>query len=218
MALLLAAGAIGGPGAAWSQAPAQQAGVAAAPLPTELSLPQFVRQVLQANKAVRSKRNEQELADAAVGRAGSIFQPQIELAAVNGISRVQNTPEEALLRQGLGQYERKGQDLTAGLSGLLPTGAKVELKGTMARFLTNINENLRGSDANDYKAFYGLTVTQPLARDAGVEATGSRVRVAELDADAARQATADTESSTVADAPRTNSTWMERNAACLAAR
>jgi outer membrane protein TolC len=200
MVLLLAAGAISGPGAAWSQAPAQQAGVAAAPLPTELSLPQFVRQVLQANKAVRSKRNEQELADAAVGRAGSIFQPQIELAAVNGISRVQNTPEEALLRQGLGQYERKGQDLTAGLSGLLPTGAKVELKGTMARFLTNINENLRGSDANDYKAFYGLTVTQPLARDAGVEATGSRVRVAELDADAARQATADTESSTVADA------------------
>ena len=199
MLLLLAAGAIGGSGASWSQTPAPQPG-AAAVVPTELSLPQFVRQVLLANKAVRSKRNEQELADAAVGRAGSAFQPQIELAALNGRSRVQNTPEEELLRQGLGQYERKGQDLTAGLSGLLPSGAKVEVKSTMSRFLTNINENLRGSDAYDYKTFYGLSVTQPLARDAGVEVTGSRVRVAELDADAARQATADTESSTVADA------------------
>lgn len=200
MAVLIAAGALGGTGASWSQVPPLQPGVAAAPVPTDLSLPQFVRLVLQANKAVRSKRNEQELAGAAVSRAESIFQPQIEVSTFNGGSRMQNTPEESLLRQGLGLYERKGQDLTAGLTGLMPSGAKVELKGTMARFLTNINENLRGSDANDYRTFYGVTVTQPLTRDAGVEMTGARVRVAELEADAARQATVDTESSTVADA------------------
>jgi outer membrane protein TolC len=198
--LLLAAGALGATSASWAQVPPLQPGVSAAPVPTELSLPQFVRLVLQANKAVRSKRNEQQLAGAALSRADSIFQPQIELTTFNGSSRVQNTPEESLLRQGLGLYERKGQDLTAGLSGLLPSGAKVELKGTMARFLTNINENLRGSDANDYKAFYGMTLTQPLARDAGVEVTLSKVRVAELEVDVARQATADTEASAVADA------------------
>ena len=98
-----------------------------------------------------------------------MFQPQIELAAVNARSRVQNTPEEELLRQGLGSYDRRGQDYSAGLSSLLPSGAKVEVKGTMSRFLTNINENLRGSDANDYKALYGVTVTQPLARGALLE-------------------------------------------------
>lgn len=200
MVLLLAAGALGGTGDSWSQVPPVQPGIAATPVPAELSLPQFVRLVLQANKAVRSKRNEQELAGAAVSRAGSIFQPQIEVATFNGSSRVQNTLEESLLRDKLGLYERRGQDLTAGLTSLMPSGAKVELKGTMARFLTNVNENLRGSDANDYKTFYGVTVTQPLARDAGVEVTESRVRMAELEADAARQATADTESSTVADA------------------
>jgi len=199
MALLMAAGVLATPLASWSQV-APQPPAAEAAVPSELGLPQFVRLVLQANKAVRSKRHEQELADAAVGRAGAIFQPQLEVSAVNGNSRVQNTLEEGLLRQGLGQYERKGQDLSAGVSSLLPSGAKVEVKGTMARFLTNINENLRGSDANDYKTFYGLSVTQPLARDAGVEVTGARVRVAELEAGAARQATADTESSTVADA------------------
>ena len=200
LALLVAGGALCLTEAAWSQVPVAGPVVAAPLLPTDLSLHQFVQRVLQANKAVRSKRNEQELADAAVSRAGAVFQPQIEVSAVNALSRVQNTPEEELLRQGLGLYERKGQDVSAGVSTLLPSGAKVEVKGTMARFLTNINESLRDSSANDYKAFYGMTVTQPLARDAGFEPTRSRVRVAELDADAARQATADTASSTVADA------------------
>ena len=200
LALLVTAGAVCWTGVAWSQAIAVGPVVAAPLPPTDLSLQQFVQQVLQANKALRSRRNEQELADTAVSRAGAVFQPQIEVSAVNALSRVQNTPEEELLRQGLGLYERKGQDVSAGVSALLPFGAKVEAKGTMARFLTNINESLRGSSANDYKAFYGLTVTQPLARDAGFEPTRSRVRVAELDADAARQATADTASSTVADA------------------
>ena len=198
--LLLAAGAISATNASWSQESAPQPVVASALAPTDLSLPQFVRQVLLANKAVLSKRNEQELADAAVSRAGSVFQPQVELAAANARSRVQNTLEEELLRQGLGLYERKSQDYSVALSSLVSSGAKVEVKGTMSRFLTNINENLRGSDAYDYKAYYGFTVTQPLARDAGVEVTGSRVRVAELDADAARQATTDTESSAVAEA------------------
>lgn len=193
LALLMACGAMCVSVAARAQAPVT------APH-TDVSLQQFVQQVLKANKAVRSKRHEQELADSAVGRAGSIFQPRLDLAVSNGQSRTQNTLEEDLLRQRLGIFERKGQDYSAGVSGLLPSGAKVELKGTMARFLTNINESLRGSDANDYRVFYGLTVTQPLARDAGFEATGSRIRLAEFDADAARQATADTESSTAADA------------------
>lgn len=198
--LLLAGGATFWSVASWCQVPALPPVSAALPLPVDLSLAQFVRQVLQANKAVRTKRHEQELADTAVSRASAVFQSQIELAAVNASSRVQNTPEEALLRQGLGVYERKSQDYSAALSTLLPSGAKVEVKGTMSRFLTNINEGLRATDANDYKAFYGLTVTQPLARDGGAESTRSRIRVAELDADAARQATADTESTTVADA------------------
>ena len=200
IALIVAGGTLCGTVAAQSQVPPMRVAVSGSPLPTDLSLRQFIQLVLQANKAVRSKRNEQELANALVSRAGAVFQPQIELGAVNANSRVPNTPEEALLRQGLGLYERKSQDFSAGMSSLLPFGAKVEVKGTMSRFLTNINETLRGSDANDYKAFYGVTVTQPLARDAGFEPTRSRVRVAELDADAARQSTAETESSTVADA------------------
>ena len=198
MALLLACGALCLTDIARAQGPNAQ--LPATVPQIDLSLQQFVQQVLKANKAVRSKRNEQELADSAVGRAASIFQPKLDLGTSIGQSRVQNTTEEDLLRQRLGVYERKGQDYSAGVSSLLPSGAKVEFKGTMARFLTNINESLRGTDANDYRTFYGVTVTQPLARDGGVEATRSRIRVAEIDADAARQATADTESSTAADA------------------
>lgn len=191
---------LGYSGACWSQATSMQLGGDVVNVPNELTQSQFVRLVLKANKSVRSKRYEQELAEAAVTRAGAIFQPQIEVSTFDGTSRVQNTPEESLLRQGLGLYERKGQDLTASLSVLTRSGAKVELKGTMARFLTNINETIRGSDTYDYKTFYGATVTQPLARDAGVKVTESRLRVAQIEEAAARSITADTESSTVTDA------------------
>jgi len=167
---------------------------------TQLSLQEFVRRVLKANKAVQTKRNEQELADSAVERAQSVFQPKVDIAASSGRSRVQNTLEEDLLRQRLGLFERKGQDYSVGVNGLVASGAKLEVKGTVSRFLTNINESLRGSDASDFRTFYGVTVTQPLARDAGREVTRSRVKIAELDADAARKATIDTEASTAADA------------------
>ena len=184
----------------WSQAVRNQQESAVVTVPTQLTQSQFVRLVIQANKSVRSKRYEQEIASALVVRADAAFQPQIEVSTFNGTSRVQNTPEESLLRQGLGLYERKGQDLTVGLSQLTRFGAKVELKGTMARFLTNINETLRGTDTFDFKTFYGATVTQPLARDAGADVTESRVRVAKIEEQASLQVASDTVSSTVTDA------------------
>jgi outer membrane protein TolC len=184
----------------WSQVLLNQDENGVVTVPTQLTQSQFVRLVLQANKSVRSKRYEQEIAGALAIRADAAFQPQIEVSTFNGTSRVQNTPEESLLRQGLGLYERRGQDLTIGLSGLVRSGAKVELKGTIGRFLTNINETIRGSDTFDFKTFYGATVTQPLARDAGVYVTESRLRVARLEEQASIQVTLDTESSTVTDA------------------
>jgi outer membrane protein TolC len=83
---------------------------------------------------------------------------------------------------------------------LLETGAKVEAKATLSKFLTNITRNIRQSDTDDIKTFYGLSVTQPLARDGGRDVTLARVRVAELDTKAAAFASGDTEASVVAEA------------------
>ena len=167
---------------------------------TRFTLREFVSKALASNQSVLSKRNEKVLADAAVLRASGAFQPVLGVSAINSRSAMQNTPEEKLLRQGLGIYDRSGQDYSATVSTLLPTGAKVEAKATMSRFLTNITQNLRGGDAQDYRAFYGLSLTQPLARDAGIDITNSRIRMAELDLIAATESTRGTEAGMVAEA------------------
>jgi len=187
------------PAPAAAQAPAAAAAASTA-RETELQLAPFVRQIRAANKAILSKRTEQEIAGTSIERAGSAFQPQASVSVLNGRQRLKNTPEEDLIRQGLGLYDRTGVDYSVGVSQLLETGAKVEAKATMSKFLTNITRNIRQNDNDDYKAFYGLTLTQPLARDAGRDVTLARVRVAELDTRAAQFASGDTEASVVAEA------------------
>ncbi len=166
----------------------------------ELRLADFVRSIRQANAAVISKRNEFALARTGIDRALAAFQTQSNFSVQNGRQLVKNTPEEELVRQGLGVYDRKGTDFAAGVSQLLTTGAKLEAKLTLSRFLTNITRNVRQSDSEDFRSFYGLSVTQPLARDFGGEVTLARVRVAEIETRAAQFAGSDTESSVVAEA------------------
>lgn len=190
-------GAVPTPGVAGRAAGAQGL---VAPAESELGLLQFVRQIRAVNKTIRSKQNERDITQTGIDRAQSMFQPQATASAMNGRQRLKNTPEEDVVRQGLGLYDRIGQDYSVGVSQLLASGAKVEGKATLSRFLTNITRNIRQTDDNDYKAFYGLTVTQPLARDAGVEVTLARLRMAELDTLAAEHASGDTEASTVAEA------------------
>jgi outer membrane protein TolC len=185
--------------AAPAAAPAAAPSDPSAPM-MRLTLREFVVKALASNQTLRSRRNERALADASVLRASAAFQPTLAVSAINSRNVMRNTPEEELLRQGLGIYERSGQDYSATVSALLATGAKVEVKGTMARFLTNITENLRGSDAKDYRAFYGFSVTQPLARDAGMDITSTRLRVAEMDVIAAAESTRGTEAGTIAEA------------------
>lgn len=183
-----------------AQSPVQASSASGASRETELQLAPFVRQIRAANKAIVSKRTEQQIAGTGIERAGAAFQPQASVSVLNGRQRLKNTPEEDLVRQGLGLYDRIGTDYSVGVSQLLDTGAKLEAKATMSKFLTNITRNIRQNDNEDYKAFYGLTLTQPLARDAGREVTYARVRVAELDTRAAQFASGDTEASVVAEA------------------
>lgn len=166
----------------------------------DLQLLPFVRQIRSNSKAVISKRNEFELALTGVERATAAFQPQASFSAQNGRQLVKNNPEEDLVRQGLGIYDRRGQDYSAGVSQLLASGAKVEAKASLSQFMTNITRNIRQNDNEDFKSFYGVTITQPLARDFGRDVTRARVRVAELEAQVARHAGGDTESSVVAEA------------------
>jgi uncharacterized membrane protein len=84
-----------------------------------LSLRQIIEQLRAGNRTIASKQAESRIAATAIERAKGVFQPQADVSAVRGISRVKNSFEEDLIRKALGVYERNGNDYAAGVSQLL---------------------------------------------------------------------------------------------------
>lgn len=169
-----------------------------------LTLRQVVQAVRADSRAVRSKRLDRDIASAAVDRARGAFEPTFTVSATRAHDRQRSTPEEDLARYGVGNqvglYERDSRDYAATVGALLPTGAKLEAKATLSEFQTNISRALRQSGAFDMRAGYGLSLTQPLARDSGSDVALARVKVAELDDATAAQTSLDAESGAVAEA------------------
>lgn len=168
-----------------------------------LSLNDVVARLRASNRSILTKQAEAAITATGIERAEGAFQPQLTAAAVRGGTQQKNTFEEELIRQNLGVYDRRGSDVSAGVSSVLPaTGAKVEVKSSLSRFITNNNRNdpLRPPGANDNRSAVGVSVTQPLARDAGAEVTQAKLNMARLDTTAAEYASRDTETSVVAEA------------------
>lgn len=181
--------------------PVQQPAAESAPV--AMALPDVVRRLRVQNRAILSKASEARIASTGITRAESAFQPQLSLGAVWGASSQKNTYEEDLIREKLGIYEREGRDYSVGISTLMPgTGAKLEVKSALSRFITNNNEKVpnRPPGAYDNRSNTGFSLTQPLARDAGAEVTLAKLNMARLDSTVASLASRDTETSVVAEA------------------
>lgn len=182
-------------------APVQQSVAASAPV--SMALPDVVSRLRAQNRAILSKAAEARIAATGITRAESAFQPQLSLGAVRGVSSQKNTYEEDLIREKLGIYEREGTDYSVGISTLMPaTGAKLEIKSALSRFITNNNEKVpnRPPGAFDNRSNTGFSLTQPLARDAGGKVTLAKLNMARLDSTVATLASRDTETSVVAEA------------------
>ena len=184
------------PGLAW----AQQGGETV----QALTVPELVQKLRENNKTILSKKAESQIAATGIERAEGAFQPTANLSAVRGLTKQKNTFEEDLMRPNSGGiYQKLGNDVSAGVTQLLSTGAKLEARALLSRFLTNINQQdtaaTRPPGALDNRSNIGLSLTQPLARDAGEDVTMARLRVAQMDGSAAEYAFKDTETSTVAE-------------------
>jgi outer membrane protein TolC len=176
---------------------------APARLPVELPLRVFVNRLLEQNKTIRSRGYERDMTATGTERASAAFQPTFNAQATTGELRQQNTAEEDLFRSNLGVYQRRGQDYSAGVSKVFSTGTKLEGKVTLSRFMTNLIAQQRPGQDENYRTFYGVTLMQPLARDAGIVVNTAKVRVAELDTEAADHAVNDTKTRVIAEAVST---------------
>ena len=157
-----------------------------------LTLEDYLRLVLQRNETVQIRLLEAQISESRFKAERGIFEPELVVEYDYLESRRQNSAEQ---RQSLdvAEFEEKNNIYNGGLESLLPSGAKVRLGYT----LRDLRNNLLGASpffpavsggfTNQYSTFVGLTLTQPLLKNAGRAASMANIRVAALASDIAFQ-------------------------------
>lgn len=166
----------------------------------ELSLDDILRRARKVNPSIQSRDLQRRIAVESVTYAEGAFQSQVDVELSKSGSRQKNTPEEALLRSGLGIYDTQSSDLSVTLSKLLPSGATVQAGYSLSEFDSNVSQQRRGFAQDDYRSIYNLSITQPLLRGGGLAINRNPVEVARADVDIAADDRARTAVSIFADA------------------
>lgn len=185
----------------WMQqgAAAAESLAAAAPPPTLSAAPQpeagqqgaltlkgLIGQVIANNQQIQSQKLQWGIQKAEVEKARSIFEPRL-VSSIQLQDRSQkNTTEQSASRQSTLTYDERNWDFSAAVQGLLPTGGQVQL-GYDSRRLSNTLTRTLADEDREYQMFLGLSLTQPLLKNAGVATTMSGIRVAEVEAEVAFQ-------------------------------
>ena len=157
----------------------------------ELGLRDFLRLVLERNESLHGRVLEFEIAQHHFKAERGIFEPELVLSYDRVENKRENTAEQRR-SSGVVVFDEDNNIYNAGLEALVPTGAKIRLGYTLRDlnnnlqdppFGTIITNSLRG----EFQTFAGLSVTQPLLKNAWFSATLANVRLAALASDVAYQ-------------------------------
>jgi outer membrane protein TolC len=151
-----------------------------------LSLEECRRLALTHNLALRAQREALAAAGFLRKAEWGAFEPEFVASRSEEFNRRENTVEQTI-SQGTTAFQERNKLYSAGVEGLLPTGARYNV-GYSVR---DLNNNLRVLPTDpfrrQYQSFLGLTLTQPLLKDAGFASSLARLRLAREDENIARQ-------------------------------
>ncbi|NUM87759.1 MAG: TolC family protein, partial [Bdellovibrionales bacterium] len=156
-----------------------------------LSLRSFVQLVLQRNESLRARLLEFEINEKRFRGEQGIFEPELVL----GYDRVDNEREntaEQRRSSGVQVFEEQNNIYNAGLEALVPSGAKVRLGYTLRDLRNNLQDPAQGvivtnGTRGEWQTFAGISLTQPVLKNAWLNATKASIRVAALQSDVSFQ-------------------------------
>ena len=163
----------------------------------ELSLKQFLQLVLERNESIQIRLLEFAISEKHRAAEQGIFEPELVL----GYDRVENDRQNTAEQRrstGVAVFSEKNNLYNGGIESLVPTGARIRL-GYALRDLRNnlqglgstpplgsITTNVAGT-GREYQTFIGISVTQPLLKNAWYPSTLANIRLAALGSDIAFQ-------------------------------
>ncbi len=160
-------------------------------VPESVTLQDFLRLVIERNESLHGRILEYEIAHQRMQAEQGIFEPELTL----GYDRVENEREntaEQRRSSGVLVFKEKNNIYNAGIEALVPTGARVRLGYTLRDLRNNLQDPTVGSivtnlSRGEYSTFAGISLTQPLLKNAWRPATMANIRLAALGSDVAFQ-------------------------------
>lgn len=164
------------------------------PFTRDLTVSNVVRRIVENNESVQMKMLEAEIARKTVAAEKGIFEPAVTGGYDHIDSKRPNNVQEQ--RQLLSsQFNERNNVYDGGLEWLSPLGSRFKLGTTLRDLHNNLQKqgsliSNAGGNTNinhEYEAFIGASLTQPLLKNFGVDATTVRIRLAAAASDLAFQ-------------------------------
>ncbi len=152
--------------------------------PVLLTLPEMVQMVLDHNESVQVRILEAEIGRRTLDSEKGIFEPQVtgSIERVDSV-RPNNAQQIASLGFSAQPFLKERNTLyNSGIEFLTPIGTKLRGGLTIRELNNNIQQNGR-----EMETFLGATLTQPLLKNFGTDATLARIRLAAVASDIAFQ-------------------------------
>jgi outer membrane protein len=158
---------------------------------TPLKLETYLRMVIERNEALQAQLLGTEAGRRrAIAEQGS-FEPEWVTSASRQVNKRQNTVEQQRNLSGVPVLDERNKLYDTGIEMLTRTGAKVRLGYT----LNNFNNNLprfgslerNPGRTDEWQSFAGASITQPLLKNAGKDATLAALRLAAINSATAFQ-------------------------------
>ncbi len=161
-----------------------------APLPAPeeaMTLHRFRELVLARNLGLEAQHLGWQASRRMLRSEWGTYEPTLVLGADRAVTERDNTIEQQL-SQGTDFFEERNRSYNAAIEQLLPTGGRVRAGASLRDLRNNLREQreIEGPD-REYEGFLGVSLTQPLLKDAGFGATMARIRLARAESEIAFQ-------------------------------
>src|SRR3954467_8067546 len=152
--------------------------------PVLLTLPEMIQMVMDHNESVQVRILEAEIGRRTLASEKGIFEPQItgSVERVDSV-RPNNAQQIAPLAFSAQPFLTERNTLyNSGVEFLTPLGTKLRTGLTIRQLGNNIQQN-----GTEVETFLGATITQPLLKNFGTDASMARIRLAAVASDIAFQ-------------------------------
>ncbi|MCD6187099.1 MAG: TolC family protein [Desulfuromusa sp.] len=153
---------------------------------SRMSLTKLIHRVVADNQQIQIQKTDWMIRQAEAEQSRAIFEPELLTSIERQMHKQRNTVQESLNRNYDSTYSEHNWKYDAALQALVPTGGQVKL-GYNFNELSNSMTRSLSDDKNEYQMYLGISLVQPLLKNAGTKATYAGIMSADLESLAAFQ-------------------------------